>query len=71
MPIRDRQPVDIWTVSGHGICASHDLCDANQAMIDALGRFNVEYDSQDEAQGKLIDAAWSLAKAQGFGTPKE
>jgi hypothetical protein len=52
----------------NNLCASHDFCDANQAMIDALGRFNIEYESQDERQGVLIDQAWSIAKRQGFGT---
>ena len=48
------------------ICHSHDFCDSNQAMIDALGRFNVELDLQDEKQVNLINSAWDIAKASGF-----
>lgn len=53
------------------ICHSHDFCDANQAMIDALERFNVELDLQDDAQRNLMQDAWNIAKRIGFGTPKE
>lgn len=49
-----------------GCCATHDFCDANQAMIDALERFNVALDIQDEAQRVLIDDAWQIAKRDGF-----
>ena len=48
------------------ICHSHDVCDANQAMIECLERMSVEYDPQDELQARLIDAAWDVAKAAGF-----
>jgi hypothetical protein len=50
------------------ICHSHDFFDANQAMIDALGRFNQEFDPQDESQIALINEAWTLAKKQGFSS---
>lgn len=48
------------------ICHSHDYCDANQAMIDALEMQGAEFDAQDEEQGAAIDAAWNLAKGAGF-----
>lgn len=50
----------------HNLCASHDFCDPNQAMIDALQTLGIELDTQDERQRVLIDHAWSLAKTQGF-----
>lgn len=49
-----------------GLCATHDFCDPNQAMIDALESFGLEYEGHDEVQGKLIDLAWSIAKANQF-----
>lgn len=52
--------------AGNCICHSHDFCDSNQAMINALEVFGIEYDGQDEPQGKLIDDAWMIAKAAGF-----
>ena len=52
------------------ICHSHDFCDANQAMIDALESLGVEYGSEDFGDGDkgfdILNAAWDLAKANGF-----
>lgn len=47
------------------ICHSHDFCDANQAMLDAMAVFGLDFESTDE-QNTLINAAWDLAKAAGF-----
>lgn len=47
-------------------CASHEYCDANQAMIYALESLGDEYDPQSGDQGKLIDEAWILSKSAGF-----
>lgn len=49
-----------------GICHSHDHCDANVAMIEALEACGLELDVQDEAQHALCNAAWDMAKAAGF-----
>jgi len=46
------------------ICHTHDVCDPNQAMIDALASFGIDW-SPDEMP--LIDDAWGIAKANGFG----
>lgn len=51
------------------ICHSHDFCDANQAMINALSKLGMEFDLQDEPQMKLIDDAWRIVRGQGFGVP--
>lgn len=48
------------------ICHTHNFCDANQVMIDALDELHETFDPQDAAQGNWIDAAWSLAKLAGF-----
>ena len=48
------------------ICHTHNFCDANQVMIDALDELHETFDPQDVAQGVWIDAAWSLAKLAGF-----
>lgn len=49
------------------ICHSHDYCDANQAMIDAFetvyGR-NLDFTKEDDMT--MIDAAWTVAKANDF-----
>jgi hypothetical protein len=49
------------------VCHSHDFCDANQAMIDAFARFNVECDPTDDLHYNLCQAAWAVAKRIGFG----
>lgn len=48
------------------ICHTHDFVDPNQAMIDALANLGLEFDCQNEEQGALIDAAWAIAKSNGF-----
>ena len=44
-------------------CASHDFCDANQAMIDAIAALGGEFDADTDLP---IDAAWAIAKRAGF-----
>jgi hypothetical protein len=44
------------------ICHSHDFCDANQVMLDAMG---AEFENTDE-QNTLINQAWAIAKAAEF-----
>jgi hypothetical protein len=45
-----------------GVCHSHDFCDANQVMLDAMGD---EFENTDE-QNALISQAWNIAKAAEF-----
>lgn len=53
------------------VCHSHDFCDPNQAMLDALARFGVvDYRAADKKLNVLIDKAWSFAKNRGFSTVK-
>lgn len=61
-------------------CATHDYCDANQAMIDAMEKLGIEWifapeddDPEFDAklaakdeQGQLMDAAWDMAKKNDF-----
>lgn len=47
------------------ICHSHDFCDANQAMIDAVGE---EFYNSDP-QNANINEAWDMAKSWGFQCP--
>lgn len=47
-------------------CASHDFCDANMLMLEALEFFGVEFDPADEAQALMMSQAWSMAKAARF-----
>lgn len=45
-------------------CASHDYCDANQAMVDALEEFGLEFHPDECIE--LVNAAWDLAKERQF-----
>ena len=47
--------------SDDGACASHDFCDANQAMIDAMEKLGIA-----DIQCTLVDGAWEIAKLEGF-----
>ena len=49
-----------------GCCASHDFCDPNQCMIDALENLGFTFETQDNAQLQAIDQAWTLAKSCEF-----
>lgn len=46
-----------------GVCATHDFCDANQAMIDSLDTFGLEFEHD---LIELINASWEIAKQNGF-----
>ena len=46
-----------------GLCASHDFCDANQVMVDALKDMGREFNQDLIA---AINEAWSIAKNAGF-----
>lgn len=48
------------------ICASHDYCDPNQAMLDAMEVFGIELDCQSDEQCRLIELAWDIANKSGF-----
>jgi len=45
-------------------CASHDFCDPNQAMADALAAFGMEFDP---SMCEYIYHAWTIARNSGFG----
>lgn len=45
------------------ICHSHDACDSNQAMIDALQSFGIDWNV--DLCG-LVNAAWDIAKRSEF-----
>lgn len=51
------------TYAGTGVCASHDYCDPNQAMIDALESFGIEWDNE---MCDLVNAAWEIARQHEF-----
>lgn len=48
-----------------GICHSHDFCDANQVMLDAMEVFGLDFDTE-ESTVELINQAWDMAKAADF-----
>jgi hypothetical protein len=47
-------------------CASHDFCDSNEVMIQALRNIDIEFDADDQEQADLTNAAWDIAKRHGF-----
>jgi len=47
-------------------CATHNHCDANEAMLDAMASLGMEYDPADQQQTDMINKAWLIAKASGF-----
>ena len=50
-----------------GVCHSHDFCDANEAMAEAMGRNGFpDMDPQDENAVRLWNEAWDLAVRRGF-----
>lgn len=53
-----------------GICATHDFCDANMAMVQALNDLDIIWEMNDEVQGKIIDQAWVLSKKNKFSITK-
>lgn len=48
----------------HDCCATHDFCDANMAMVEAMT--TLKYDARDESSADLWNAAWIQAKANKF-----
>ena len=64
---------------GDNTCASHDYCDPNMAMMEAMQRFDLPWPTDEdgeirdeeynEAHCALWNEAWGLAKARGFNTP--
>jgi hypothetical protein len=51
-----------------GLCASHDFCDPNQAMADALESLGLYFHP---TLCEVINAAWDLSKSSNFQYRKE
>lgn len=50
------------------VCHSHDFCDANMAMTQAWQNLTgAEFDPMNDADSATFNAAWRIAKADGFG----
>lgn len=47
-------------------CASHEYCDPNEAMIQAMEGNGFKFDTQSEEQNKVIKEAWNLSKKLKF-----
>jgi len=48
-------------------CATHDFCEANMAMFDAMHAvLGVELEMENQDQEKLFHEAWTAAKAANF-----
>lgn len=55
---------------GATACASHDFCDANQVMLNALSMMGVDFDAEDGEQAAWIDEAWTIARMLDFDEDK-
>lgn len=54
-----------------GMCATHDFCDPNEAMIQAFEKvMGVVPEPTNEAHSEIINEAWDIAKEQEFKTPQ-
>lgn len=51
-------------IGGH--CASHDFCDANEAMIFAFEIIDADFDLNNEDCLNAINSAWALARVHDF-----
>lgn len=53
-----------------GCCATHNFCDANVIMLEAVatlkGVDEADVDPCDDATLDLMNQAWDIAKAEGF-----
>jgi hypothetical protein len=55
-----------------GACASHNYCDANIVMLDAWHlMFDRPIDADIEAEAKLWNAAWEVARERHLGSAKK
>ena len=51
-----------------GICHTHDFCDANQVMLDAMDEVIPGFSLEDDnGRISVIDTAWTLASKADFG----
>lgn len=51
------------------ICHSHDFCDANQIMLNAMDELGIDDDvvwNEDNDGTELVNAAWDIAKAANY-----
>ena len=61
--------VNALNASSCNVCHTHDYCDANQVMIDAMEAVSgapVEIDANDDIQLTLINDAWTIARRNEF-----
>jgi hypothetical protein len=47
-------------------CATHDHCDSNEAMLEALEAYGYGYDPESDSITDIINESWSLAKKNNF-----
>lgn len=48
------------------ICHSHDYCDPNCSMLDAMLLFGIKYDPESQAQTDMLNDVWQIAKRYDF-----
>lgn len=62
LQVIERNKTEEW----ENVCHSHDFCDSNMAMAEALEKLGVELDIQSDTQNALWNSAWGIAKNNGF-----
>lgn len=54
-----------------GVCATHDFCDPNQAMLDAWEKVAArEHDLHSDREVSIVNRAWTLARKNQFWFPE-
>jgi len=49
------------------VCHSHDFCDANEALLQAMAKFGLDFTgASDQPQMVLLNDTWNLAKSRSF-----
>lgn len=69
MKVINRRNEEFEACGNHSICATHDFCDANQVMLDAIESI-CGFADYHFAQNEMINAAWDIARKARFDADK-
>lgn len=69
MKIINRRNEEFEACGNHSTCATHDFCDANQVMLDAIESI-CGFADYHFAQNEMINAAWDIARKAKFDADK-
>lgn len=69
MKVVNRRNEEFEACGNHSTCATHDFCDANQVMLDAIESI-CGFADYHFAQNEMINAAWDIARKARFDADK-